>query len=104
MSPANERADFEKVNVMGLIGGHIGENIHRGLLEFKIGKKIPNKNAKIVVYCKTGGRGAFSTYVLKQMGYRHVYNLEGGWLGWKKFMATKHKKGNEEKEEEEEGC
>ncbi len=30
MSPANERADFENANVILLIGGHIGENIHTG--------------------------------------------------------------------------
>ncbi len=83
--------------------GHIDGaiNLPRGLLEFKISKKIPNKNATIVVYCKTGGRGALATYTLKQMGYKNVYNLKGGWLGWKKFMST-HKKGEEE--EEEEGC
>ncbi len=86
--------------------GHIDGaiNLPRGLLEFKITRKIPNKNATIIVYCKTGGRGALATYTLKQMGYRHVYNLEGGWLNWEKFIRSQQNKGEQEEEEEEEGC
>ncbi len=83
--------------------GHIDGaiNLPRGLLEFKITKKIPNKNATIVVYCKTGGRGALAAYTLKQMGYKHVYNLAGGWLAWKKFMQSQQNMGDDE---EDEGC
>ena len=92
-----EPAEYNAGHIDGAI------NLPRGLLEFKIAKKIPNKNATIIVYCKTGGRGALATYTLKQMGYKKVYNLKGGWLGWKKFMESK-KKGGGEEEEEEEGC
>ena len=42
--------------------GHIpgAMNIPRGLLEFKIAKKVPDKTAKIVMYCKKGGRGCLA--------------------------------------------
>ena len=65
---------------MGHIPGAI--NIPRGLLEFKITKKIPDKNANILMYCKAGGRGCLATYCLCKMGYKNVKNMDGGWKAW----------------------
>ncbi|RLB15408.1 MAG: hypothetical protein DRG63_06950, partial [Deltaproteobacteria bacterium] len=62
---------------MGHIPGAI--NIPRGLIEFKVTKKIPDKNTKILVYCKFGGRGCLTACTLCRMGYRHVANIAGGW-------------------------
>ena len=59
-------------------------NIPRGLLEFKIAKKIPEKDAKIIMYCKKGGRGCLSTCALCKMGYKNVKNMDGGWKAWEK--------------------
>ena len=66
--------------------GHIpgARNIPRGLLEFKISKKIPDKNGKIVMYCKKGGRGCLATCTLCQMGYKNAKNMAGGWMAWEK--------------------
>jgi len=65
--------------------GHIPGAMHlaRGLLEFKIAKAVPDKNANIIVYCKSGGRGSLATYTLGQMGY-NVKNMDGGWKAWEK--------------------
>lgn len=67
---------------MGHVPGAV--NIPRGLLEFKIGKQVPDKNAKIVMYCKSGGRGCLATCTLCRMGYQNVKNMAGGWLAWEK--------------------
>ncbi|MEA3279502.1 MAG: rhodanese-like domain-containing protein [Thermodesulfobacteriota bacterium] len=66
--------------------GHIpgAMNIPRGLMEFKIAKKVPDKTANIVVYCKKGGRGCLTTCCLFRMGYKNVKNMAGGWMGWEK--------------------
>lgn len=66
--------------------GHIpgAMNIPRGLLEFKIGKKISDKNKEIVIYCKKGGRGCLAAFNLVRMGYKNVKNLDGGWKAWAK--------------------
>ena len=66
--------------------GHIPGAVHieRGFLEFKINKQIPDKNAKIAVYCKVGGRGALASHTLVRMGYTNVVNIEGGWVAWEK--------------------
>jgi rhodanese-related sulfurtransferase len=66
--------------------GHIpgAMNIPRGLMEFKVTKKIPDKNSKIAVYCKVGGRGCLSACTLCRMGYKNVKNIGGGWQAWVK--------------------
>ena len=66
--------------------GHIpgAVNISRGLLEFKIGKKIPDKNAQIIMYCKSGGRGCLACESIGKMGYKSVKNMDGGWKAWAK--------------------
>jgi rhodanese-related sulfurtransferase len=38
--------------------------------------------AEIVVHCKSGGRGARAVQQLRELGFRDVWNLEGGILAW----------------------
>jgi rhodanese-related sulfurtransferase len=66
--------------------GHVpgSTNIPRGLLEFKVANKIPDKNTKIVMYCKKGSRGCLAACTLCRMGYQNVVNMGGGWLAWEK--------------------
>jgi len=72
-----EPAEFK----MGHIPGAV--NIPRGLVEFKIGAQVEeNKDAKIVVNCKSGGRSALATQSLEKLGYKNLLNMDGGWLAW----------------------
>lgn len=66
--------------------GHIpgAINIPRGLLEFQIESKIPDKNATVVMYCKSGGRASLGCCSIGKMGYTNVKNLDGGWQAWTK--------------------
>jgi len=54
--------------------GHLpgAVNISRGLLEWRIWGTVPDQNARIVVYCRTGGRAALATKVLNDMGYKNA--------------------------------
>ena len=56
--------------------------ITRGNLEWEISKKITDKDALIVTYCRRGGRGALAAEVLKKMGYKNATTLKGGLKGW----------------------
>jgi rhodanese-related sulfurtransferase len=47
-------------------------NVSRGTLEFAIWGKVPDQNAKIYVYCKTGGRAALATKTLNDLGYKNA--------------------------------
>lgn len=59
-------------------------NISRGLLEFKFSNDpgLENRDMKIVLYCKTSGRAALSAQALKEMGYRNVQSISGGFDAW----------------------
>lgn len=56
--------------------------ITRGNLEFEILNKVKNKNAIIVTYCRTGGRGALAAQTLRHLGFVNATNLKGGLKAW----------------------
>lgn len=66
--------------------GHVpgAVNISRGLLEFKFSNdpSLENRDMNIVLYCKTSGRAALSARALKEMGYRNVQSIAGGFDAW----------------------
>lgn len=43
--------------------------------------KLPDKNAVIFVYCRSGNRSATAAKALSSMGYTNVYDL-GGIIDW----------------------
>lgn len=43
-----------------------------------------NKEEKIMVYCKSGGRSAGAVAILKQNGFTNIVELDGGYLAWLK--------------------
>ncbi|HTU63959.1 MAG TPA: molybdopterin-synthase adenylyltransferase MoeB [Polyangiales bacterium] len=55
----------------------------RGFLEMQAEAKLPDKDAKLVVYCAGGTRSAFAAKVLQEMGYRHVESANPGFIRWK---------------------
>jgi len=36
-----------------------------------------------LIYCGTGSRGEDSLVIMKELGFREVYNISGGITGWK---------------------
>ena len=64
--------------------GHLPQavNIPRGILEFMIGKHYPQKDAEIVLYCRTDARAALCAKTLSDMGYTDVKNLKGAFKAW----------------------
>jgi rhodanese-related sulfurtransferase len=64
--------------------GHIkgAQWFPRGNLEFYIQDFIKDPDAKIVLYCRSGGRSALSTLTMKSMGYSNVVDLDGGFKKW----------------------
>ncbi len=66
----------------GTIPGAV--NISRGVLERDIDQATTNKDQPIVLYCGGGSRSALAAVNLKQMGFRNVMSLIGGWGAWNK--------------------
>ena len=62
---------------------HIPKSISMPLSDLAggVSRKIPDKNAEIIVYCHSGSRSSGAAKILRRLGYLHVYNL-GGLIKW----------------------
>ena len=63
--------------------GRIEKAIHipLGQIEDRL-SEIPDKNAKIVIQCRSGKRSMRAAELLDDEGYSDLTNLEGGIFGW----------------------
>ena len=64
--------------------GHLPDAIHmgRGIIERDIEQRVPDTNAKLILYCGGGFRSALAADNLQKMGYTDVVSMDGGWRGW----------------------
>jgi rhodanese-related sulfurtransferase len=65
--------------------GHVKGALHmsKGVIERDIENKIPDKSAKLVLYCGGGFRSALVADNLQKMGYTSAISLDGGWRALK---------------------
>ena len=77
--------DAPEIEKSGKVAGAV--HVSRGMLEFRADPETTyhDKNFApdkiVILYCASGGRSALSGKVLKDMGYREVYNL-GAFKDW----------------------
>ncbi len=78
-----EPEEFAKGHLEGAM------NVPRGVLEFRTDANYPgaiesltDKNAKIILYCRSGGRSALAAQSLSKMGYQSVVSMAGGFMAW----------------------
>jgi rhodanese-related sulfurtransferase len=65
--------------------GHVVGAVHlsKGIIERDIETKVPDHDAKLVLYCGGGFRSALVADNLRQMGYTNAISLDGGWRALK---------------------
>lgn len=51
---------------------------------FKAALNGMDKNQTYYIYCRSGGRSGTTLDMMQQMGFKKVYNLEGGMLAWRR--------------------
>jgi rhodanese-related sulfurtransferase len=71
-----EDGEWQKGHARGAI--HLG----KGIIERDIEATIPDHDAEIVLYCGGGYRSALAADALRQMGYKNVISMDGGWKRW----------------------
>lgn len=57
-------------------------HLSKGIIERDIESRIPDKAAKVVLYCGGGFRSALAADNLRKMGYSDPVSLDGGWKAW----------------------
>ena len=64
--------------------GHLPGAVHmgKGVIERDIEQRVPDPNAKLILYCGGGFRSALAADNLRKMGYKNVESMDGGWKGW----------------------
>jgi rhodanese-related sulfurtransferase len=72
-----EESEFAAGHVKGAL--HLG----KGVIERDIETKVPDKGAKLVLYCGGGFRSALVADNLQKMGYTDAISLDGGWRALK---------------------
>ena len=73
-----------------LAGGAIAgaEHASRGMLEFYADPASPyhkpelKPDARVILYCASGGRSALAVESLRELGYVNVAHLDGGLKAW----------------------
>src|SRR5688500_18172578 len=58
-------------------------HLPRDFLEMQAESKLPDKKAKIVVYCANSVRSAFAAKTLAELGYESVESANPGFVRWK---------------------
>ena len=65
----------------GYVGGAVNIDFYMGN-EFISEIDKLDKTKSYFIYCKSGARSGQTCELMKQKGFKKVYNLEGGILGW----------------------
>lgn len=68
-------------NRAGYIPGSL--SVPRGFLEMQIESKVPDKNARVVLYCAGGTRSVLAAKTLQDLGYTNVESANPGFVRWK---------------------
>ncbi len=57
--------------------------IPRGILEYTVTEKVPDRDAPVVVYCSAGHRSVLAAAAMQHLGYTNVASLQGGFTAWR---------------------
>lgn len=66
----------------GMIEG--ATNIDYNGANFKEQIDALDRDQPVLVYCRSGGRSGRAAAMMKEMGFKEVYDLQGGYMNWSK--------------------
>jgi adenylyltransferase/sulfurtransferase len=72
-----EREEYRQGYIPGAV------SMPRGFLEMRVEETVPDKNTPVIAYCQSGTRSLLAGRILKELGYKDVVSLRGGYGAWK---------------------
>jgi len=90
---SDELLDFIDINNAVLVDVRTNDEYNSGYIEnslnidylsndFSENVEKLDKNIPIVLYCRSGKRSTLSANKLSKLGFKEIYNLQGGILDW----------------------
>jgi rhodanese-related sulfurtransferase len=70
-------AEYQRGKIEGSI------NVPVDMVEDEILSVIPDKSAKIYVYCLSGSRSIAAVFAMIKLGYTNVFDMSHGLLAWR---------------------
>lgn len=66
--------------------GHMDGAVSLNYASFKFKSRLAklDKDAAYLVHCKSGHRSMFATKAMERAGFTTIYEMDGGYDGWKK--------------------
>ena len=62
---------------------NIAKNINVLADDFKTQiQEALDPNKEVLVYCRSGSRSARASKVMQELGFKTIYDLDGGFLAW----------------------
>jgi rhodanese-related sulfurtransferase len=71
-----EEEEYNLATIKGAI------NVPKGLLEFQIGNKVPERRANVYIFCSDEQKAVLAASVLPELKFPNVKVLEGGFNAW----------------------
>lgn len=67
--------------------GHIEGALNISVLSGDFKKKINElpKEAPVYIYCRSGKRSKKAAIQMDSLGFKKIFDIEGGYIAWKKF-------------------
>jgi rhodanese-related sulfurtransferase len=84
LSVGEVKQSFDKKEAITVLDVRTPEEYHEGHIDGSIlvQQILTNKDQKIIVHCRSGGRSLKAVGEMKKLGYTNVYNLQGGIIAW----------------------
>jgi|SRR5690606_17334396 len=76
--------------------GHLPNAINIDVKDESFAEKMDEikKNKNVYLYCKTGKRSAKAVAIADTLGFKNIYNLDGGFMSWKEAGKVVEKASN----------